>query len=45
MVAVRRHSTTGFSENVVAAETSHLMLEVLSFYLLSSGEGLTFLVK
>ena len=28
----RRHSTTSFSEYVVVAETSHQMLEVLSFW-------------
>ena len=27
----RRHSTKNFSENVVVAETSYQMLEVLSF--------------
>ena len=27
----RRHSTPSFSENVVVAETSYQMLEVLSF--------------
>ena len=35
----RRHSSAGFTENVVVVEASCQMLEVLSFFL--SGKGLT----
>ena len=37
----RRHSTTGFNENVVVAGTTELS-NVRSFIILLSGEGLTF---
>ena len=30
-LSIRRHSTTSFTENVVMAEMSYQMLEVLSF--------------
>ena len=48
----RRHSTTSFSESVVVAETSYLMLELLAFCNLERAQPpsititvLTFLVK